>query len=68
MTWIDPLKEVKADQEAAMANLDTLANLCARRGLDWREVMEQRGREAALAKELEINATSQVTVSTVMQG
>jgi lambda family phage portal protein len=54
LTWIDPLKEIKADQEAVRVNLDTLANRCARRGLDWREVMAQRKRERDLERELGI--------------
>jgi len=32
---------------------DNLANICARVGYDWREVLEQRAKEFAYKKELE---------------
>ena len=32
--WIDPLKEVKANQAAIDSNIDTLARVCAERGED----------------------------------
>lgn len=50
--WIDPLKEVKANQSAIESNIDTLARVCAERGEDWREVIEQRAREEEYIKEL----------------
>lgn len=53
-SWIDPLKEVKANQTALDSGQDTLSRICAERGLDWREVMKQRAREKKLADELGI--------------
>lgn len=50
--WIDPLKEVKANQAAIDSNIDTLARVCAERGEDWRDVIEQRARELEYIKEL----------------
>lgn len=50
--WIDPLKEVKANQSAIDSNIDTLARVCAERGEDWRDVIEQRVREQEYIKEL----------------
>ncbi len=50
--WIDPLKEVKANQSAIESNIDTLARVCAERGEDWRDVIEQRARELEYIKEL----------------
>ena len=50
--WIDPLKEVKANQAAIDSNIDTLARVCAERGEDWRDVLEQRARELKYQKEL----------------
>jgi len=44
-SWIDPLKEVSANVKAIDSGLDTLARVCGERGLDWREVLEQRARE-----------------------
>lgn len=43
--WIDPLKEVNANSKAVEANIDTLERVCAEKGLDWKEVLEQRERE-----------------------
>ncbi|MGL5327841.1 MAG: phage portal protein [Peptostreptococcaceae bacterium] len=50
--WIDPLKEVKANQTAIESNIDTLARICAERGEDWRDVLEQRAREKEYELEL----------------
>lgn len=49
-SWIDPLKEVKANQFAIDSGMDTLSNICGSRGLDWKEVLEQRGKEIEYAK------------------
>jgi lambda family phage portal protein len=54
-SWIDPLKEVTANTKALQSGQDTLANLCAQRGEDWREVLKQRAAEMQMAKELGLN-------------
>ena len=51
-SWIDPLKEVRANQFALESGMDTLANICGSRGLDWKEVMKQRAKEKAFAEGL----------------
>lgn len=51
--WIDPVKEIKANDMAVQSGQDNLANVCGRTGLDWREVMEQRAKELAFKKSLE---------------
>lgn len=51
-SWIDPLKEVKANSEALITGQDTLARICAERGEDWRDVLKQRAAEQKLAMEL----------------
>jgi hypothetical protein len=38
---------------AIASGQDNLANVCARTGYDWREVLEQRAKEKAYIKELE---------------
>lgn len=53
-TWIDPLKEVKANEEALKSNQTTLAQICSAAGTDWQEVLEQRAEEIQLAKKLGI--------------
>ncbi|MGG1650118.1 phage portal protein [Paenibacillus sp. NRS-1780] len=50
--WIDPLKEVKANETALASNQDTLARICAERGEDWRDVVAQRAVEQQLIREL----------------
>lgn len=52
-SWIDPLKEIKANELSISSGQDNLANVCARTGYDWKEVMEQRARELAFQKQLE---------------
>lgn len=52
-SWVDPVKEIKANDMAIESGQDCLANVCARTGLDWREVLEQRAKELAYIKELE---------------
>lgn len=52
-SWIDPVKEVNANQIAIASGQDTLAAICASRGQDWQDVMRQRAKELALQKELE---------------
>lgn len=51
-SWIDPMKEVNANAKALETGQETLANLCAQRGQDWREVLTQRAAEIKLAQEL----------------
>lgn len=45
--WIDPLKEANANAKALETGQTTLQKICAARGEDWRELMEQRAREIA---------------------
>jgi lambda family phage portal protein len=52
-SWIDPVKEIKANELAMSSGQESLANVCARTGYDWREVMEQRARELAYMQDLE---------------
>lgn len=56
-SWIDPLKEVKANSEALSTGQDTLSRICAERGEDWRDVLRQRAKEMQMAKELGITLT-----------
>lgn len=51
-TWIDPLKEAKANETALNSNQDTLARICAERGEDWRDVLLQRAEEINLINQL----------------
>jgi len=48
--WIDPLKEVKANEIALRSNQTTLAELAAINGEDWRELIEQRAQEIEFMK------------------
>ena len=51
-SWIDPVKEVKANKAAIKSGLTTLEDVCASSGRDWEEVLEQRKLEQDRAKEL----------------
>ena len=53
-SWIDPLKEVKANSEALLTGQETLAHLCAQRGMDWREVIDQIAAEYDYAESVGI--------------
>ncbi len=50
--WIDPQKEANANKIALETNQTTLQSICAGKGRDWREVLQQRAREEQLAQEL----------------
>lgn len=50
--WVDPLKEVKASNEAVANNLSSLADEAASQGKDYEEILEQRAREEALKTKL----------------
>jgi lambda family phage portal protein len=43
--WIDPLKEAKANELALNTGQTTLAIIAAGRGLDWRDLAQQRAKE-----------------------
>lgn len=49
---IDPLKEAMGDQVSVDAGFSTLEEVCAARGGDWEEYMEQRATELKRAQEL----------------
>lgn len=48
--WVDPLKDIEAAIAARGASMDTLADICGRRGKDWRDVIDQIAIENAYAK------------------
>lgn len=50
--WIDPLKEVNANEKALNSNQTTLAQICRASGQDWREVIKQRAAEKQFAESL----------------
>lgn len=52
-SWIDPQKEVNANKTAIETGQDNLINICAKSGLDYREVLEGQAKVAALKKQLE---------------
>jgi lambda family phage portal protein len=56
-TWdgfehVDPLKEADADAAMVNANMASLAEVCAKRGRDWRIVLRQRAAEKDLERTL----------------
>jgi len=57
---VDPLKEANAQKARLAANTTTLAAEYARQGLDWEQELRQRGREAALMRELQLTLADAV--------
>jgi len=51
-TWVDPLKDVQGSKQELMSGMTSLSRICAERGLDWREVLEQAAREKNYAESL----------------
>lgn len=51
-SWVDPAKEVDATMTSIQGGLSTLSEECSQRGLHWDDVLQQRAREIARAKEL----------------
>lgn len=49
---IDPLKDAKANETLLASGQTTLMRVCAERGEDWEEVLEQQAREAKKRKSL----------------
>jgi lambda family phage portal protein len=63
-TWdgfehVDPLKEADADAAMVGANMASLAEVCAKRGRDWRIVLRQRAAEKAMERELGVEPMEQ---------
>lgn len=60
-TWdgfehVDPLKEADADAAMVAANMASLAEVCAKRGRDWRVVLRQRAAEKRMEADLGVDA------------
>jgi lambda family phage portal protein len=60
---VDPAKEANAQAMRLENNTTTLADECARQGLDWEEVLRQRAREKSLAEELGLSQPPSVRIS-----
>jgi lambda family phage portal protein len=52
--WIDPEKDVKADLAEVGAGLNSLTRLAAAKGRDYVDVLKERQKEIAAAKQLEV--------------
>ncbi len=50
--WIDPLKSVNANKIGIESGQTTLQEVCAERGKDYRDILEQTVKEKALLQEL----------------
>lgn len=53
-TWIDPQKEVNANKMAVESGQENLINICAKSGLDYREVLEGQAKVLKFKKDMEI--------------
>jgi lambda family phage portal protein len=56
-SWIDPYKEANANKIALETGQDTLSQICAEQGHDWKDVMKQRAKEIKMQQDLGINNT-----------
>lgn len=54
MPWIDPLKEASGNKVALETGQTNLASICAARGENWRDILDQRGKEMQYMRELGI--------------
>lgn len=52
-TWIDPQKEVNANKLAVESGQENLINICAKSGLDYREVLEGQAKVLRFKKDME---------------
>ena len=52
-SWIDPQKEVNANKIAIETGQDSVINICAKSGLDYKEVLEDQAKVLAYKKALE---------------
>lgn len=57
---VDPVKESTAEATSLAAQTTNLAEICARRGKDWRQILRQRAAEIAFAEELGLPASAAV--------
>lgn len=48
-SWVDPAKEIEADERAVKLGVKTRRQICAERGLDFEEIVEQLAAEQKLA-------------------
>jgi lambda family phage portal protein len=48
--WVDPKKDVDADTSSIRSGQNTLQDSAAKRGKDWRKIIDQRAKEIAYAK------------------
>jgi len=51
--WVDPMKEAEAARERIALGISTLEREAGEQGSDWEEVLAQRGRELARARDIE---------------
>lgn len=67
-SWINPQKEVNANKIAMETGQDSVINICAKAGLDYKEVLEDQAKVLAYKKALEekygINFSSGSAIST----
>ena len=54
MPWIDPLKEASGNKVALETGQTNLATICAARGENWRDILDQRGKEIQYMREIGI--------------
>lgn len=59
-SWIDPLKETKANIAGIEAGFNTLKDICGAQGKDWKAVLAQKKKEQDYAEQLGISLSTTI--------
>lgn len=66
--WVDPEKEAKAKARELTMGLSTLAEICAARGKDWKDVAKQRAKEKEFLNSLGLIDITQMQIKEMDYG
>jgi lambda family phage portal protein len=61
--WIDPLKDVQGELLEVGAGVNSLTRMCAKRGIDFEEMLEERAEEIALLAAYGVPSTLATTIT-----
>ncbi len=61
--WIDPLKDVQGELIEVAAGVNSLTRMCAERGLDFEEIVEERAEEIRILEQYKVPSTLATTIT-----
>jgi len=61
--WIDPLKDVQGELIEVAAGVHSLTRMCAERGVDFEEIIEERAEEIRLLQQYNVPSTLATTIT-----